>query len=50
MVTDGPFADVAEHLGGFYVVDVGSLEEALQWAAKLPGGGPGAWTASRCAR
>jgi hypothetical protein len=37
VVTDGPFADVAEHLGGFYIVDVESMDEALEWAAKLPG-------------
>jgi hypothetical protein len=37
VVTDGPFADVAEHLGGFYVVDVDGEEQALDWAHKLPG-------------
>lgn len=37
MVTDGPFADVAEYLGGFYLVDVESMDKALEWAAKLPG-------------
>ena len=37
IVTDGPFADVAEHLGGFYIVDVESMDQALEWAAKLPG-------------
>lgn len=37
VVTDGPFADVAEHLGGYYLVDVDTMDEALQWAAKLPG-------------
>lgn len=37
VVTDGPFADVAEHLGGFYIIDVATTDEALELAAKLPG-------------
>jgi hypothetical protein len=37
VVTDGPFADVAEYLGGFYLVDVATQDQALEWAAKLPG-------------
>ena len=37
VVTDGPFAEVAEHLSGFYVVDVDTEEQALEWARKLPG-------------
>ena len=36
LVTDGPFAETKEQLGGFYIVDVGSEEEALEWAAKIP--------------
>jgi hypothetical protein len=34
-VTDGPYPESKEHLGGFAVVDVPSREEALQWAAKI---------------
>ncbi len=34
--TDGPFAETREQLGGFYLVDVDSLDEALEWAAKMP--------------
>lgn len=34
-VTDGPFPETKEVIGGFAVVDVPSREEALQWAAKL---------------
>jgi len=34
--TDGPFADTKEQLGGFYVVDVKDLNEAMEWAAKIP--------------
>ena len=37
VVTDGPFAEVAEHLGGYYLIDVDSPAQALDWAAKLPG-------------
>ncbi len=36
MVTDGPFAETKEQLGGFYIVDVPSKDEALEWAAKIP--------------
>jgi hypothetical protein len=35
-VTDGPFAETKEQLGGFYLLDCGSLDEALEWAAKIP--------------
>lgn len=37
MITDGPFAETKEQLGGFYVVDCANLDEALAWAAKIPG-------------
>jgi len=37
VVTDGPFADVTEHLGGYYVVDVASIDDAVKLAAGLPG-------------
>jgi hypothetical protein len=36
VVTDGPFAETKEQLGGYYLVDVESLDEALEWAAKIP--------------
>ena len=36
-VTDGPFAETKEQLGGFYVLDVKDLDEAIEWAAKCPG-------------
>lgn len=36
LVTDGPFAELKEQLGGFYVIDADSIEEAEQWAAKIP--------------
>jgi hypothetical protein len=34
--TDGPFAETKEQFGGYYVLDVDSEEEALEWAAKIP--------------
>lgn len=37
VVTDGPFAEVTEHLGGYYLIDVPSIDEACEWAAKIPG-------------
>jgi hypothetical protein len=36
LTTDGPFAETKEQLGGYYLVDVDSEEEALEWAAKIP--------------
>ncbi len=37
VVTDGPFADVTEHLGGYYVVEVDTIDDAVELAATLPG-------------
>ncbi len=34
--TDGPFAETKEHLGGYYLIDVPSLDEAIAWAARIP--------------
>jgi hypothetical protein len=36
-ITDGPFAETREVLGGFYLIDVDSREEALEIAARHPG-------------
>ena len=36
IVTDGPFAETKEQLGGFYVIDVPGEAEALEWASKMP--------------
>ena len=35
--TDGPFAETREQLGGYFLVDTGSLDEALEIAGRLPG-------------
>ena len=37
MTTDGPFAETKEWLGGYYLVDCKDLDEAIEWAAKIPG-------------
>ena len=37
-VTDGPFAEAKEVLGGYWMIDVKSREEAVQWATRCPGG------------
>lgn len=36
-VTDGPFAETKEWLGGYYTFECASLDEALDWAARIPG-------------
>ncbi len=36
LMTDGPFAETKEILGGFYLIDVPDLDAALEWAAKVP--------------
>jgi hypothetical protein len=36
VLTDGPFAETKELLGGYYVLDVPDLDAALKWAAKMP--------------
>jgi hypothetical protein len=36
VVRDGPFAETEEVLGGYYVVEVPGLDEALAWAARVP--------------
>ncbi|HUP49078.1 MAG TPA: YciI family protein [Thermoanaerobaculia bacterium] len=34
---DGPFAETKEQLGGYYLIDVENLEQAIEWAEKMPG-------------
>ena len=36
LLTDGPFMETKEHLGGFYLIDVPDLDTALDWAARMP--------------
>lgn len=35
-LTDGPFAETKEQLGGYYLFECKDLDEALKWAAKIP--------------
>ncbi|MGH3612821.1 MAG: YciI family protein [Pseudonocardia sp.] len=42
IVTDGPFAEAREVLGGYYLIDVPDLDAALDWAARCPGSHHGA--------
>jgi hypothetical protein len=36
LVTDGPFAETKEHLAGYYILHCENLDEAIEWAAKIP--------------
>jgi hypothetical protein len=37
LLTDGPFVETKEQLGGFYLVECDTLDQAIEWAAKIPG-------------
>ena len=39
IVQDGPFADTKEQLGGYFVIEVADLDEALEWAERCPSAG-----------
>jgi hypothetical protein len=41
IVTDGPFAETKEHLGGYYLIDVPSLDDAIETAFRIPGAAVG---------
>ncbi|MEC3992401.1 YciI family protein [Actinacidiphila sp. DG2A-62] len=43
VVTDGPYGETKELFGGFYLIDVASQEEAVEWARRIP-----AMTGSKC--
>lgn len=36
LVTDGPFAETKEQLAGYYILDCKDLDEAIEWAARIP--------------
>jgi hypothetical protein len=42
LVTDGPYAEVKEALGGLFVLEVDSMDEAIEYASKIPGAEHGA--------
>ncbi|WP_280249095.1 YciI family protein [Nocardia abscessus] len=41
VVTDGPYGETKELFGGFYILNVASKEEAIEWAKRMPVTGPG---------
>jgi hypothetical protein len=44
LIVDGPFAETKEQLAGYYLIDCRDLDEAIEWAKKIPSGcrgGPG---------
>ena len=42
VVTDGPYAEAKEALGGYFLLDCASLDDAVGWAARIPGAEHGA--------
>ncbi|MGH9394537.1 MAG: YciI family protein, partial [Terriglobales bacterium] len=36
LISDGPFAETKEQLAGYYILDCRDLDEALEWAARIP--------------
>lgn len=40
-LTDGPFIESKEQLGGFYILNVENLDEAIRWASEIPGASTG---------
>ncbi|MEZ4497901.1 MAG: YciI family protein [Thermomicrobiales bacterium] len=36
LLSDGPFIESKEQLGGYYIIDVANLDEAIRWATRLP--------------
>lgn len=42
LVSDGPFVEMKEQLGGFYIVDAANLDDAIKWAIQIPGARTGA--------
>lgn len=47
LVTDGPYGEAKELFGGFWILDVASQEEAVEWAKRVPLAGPGSKTEVR---
>lgn len=42
VVTDGPFAETKEQVGGYYLIEAGDLAAAIEWASRCPTTGHGA--------
>ena len=47
VLTDGPFAETKEQIGGYYTIDCKDLDAAIDWAAKLPSSAYGGVTEIR---
>lgn len=47
VVTDGPYGETKELFGGYWILDVASKEEAVEWAKRVPTAGPGMKTEIR---
>ncbi len=47
-IHDGPYAEMQEQLGGFYIIEADSMDEALDWAAKMPMVGDGSVEVRPC--
>jgi hypothetical protein len=41
VLSDGPFAETKEQLGGYYLLECANLDEAIDWAARIPGAATG---------
>lgn len=41
VIHDGPYADTKEYLGGYFIIDVPSLDDALEWASRSPNAATG---------
>lgn len=42
LTTDGPYAETKEQFGGYYLIEADNLDEAIKWAARIPGAQRGA--------
>lgn len=42
IVSDGPYVESKEHLSGFYLIECDSLDDAVEWAARIPDASTGA--------
>jgi hypothetical protein len=47
VVTDGPYGETKELFGGYWILDVPTIEDATEWAKRAPLGGPGIKTEIR---
>ena len=42
LTTDGPYAETKEQIGGYYILDCDDLDDAIEWASKIPSAKSGA--------